>query len=95
MYKRQLLPTVAIYSTFFQRAYDQIIHDVSLMHLNVLFGVDRAGLVPGDGETHQGIYDPAFFSQIGIPVFAPANYAELKYWLPHLVKDMTLSLIHI
>ena len=47
-----LLPTVAIYSTFFQRAYDQIIHDVSLMHLNVLFGVDRAGLVPGDGETH-------------------------------------------
>lgn len=59
------------------------------MHLNVLFGVDRAGLVPGDGETHQGIYDPAFFSQIGIPVFAPANYAELKYWLPHLVKDMT------
>ena len=84
-----LLPTVAIYSTFFQRAYDQIIHDVSLMHLNVLFGVDRAGLVPGDGETHQGIYDPAFFSQIGIPVFAPANYAELKYWLPHLVKDMT------
>ena len=84
-----LLPVVAIYSTFFQRAYDQIIHDVSLMHLNVLFGVDRAGLVPGDGETHQGIYDPAFFSQIGIPVFAPANYAELKYWLPHLVKDMT------
>ena len=66
-----LLPTVAIYSTFFQRAYDQIIHDVSLMHLNVLFGVDRAGLVPGDGETHQGIYDPAFFSQIGIPDIRP------------------------
>ena len=84
-----MLPAVAIYSTFFQRAYDQIIHDVSLMRLNVLFAVDRAGLVPGDGETHQGIYDPAFFSQIGIPVFAPANYAELKYWLPHLVKDMT------
>ena len=84
-----MLPVVAIYSTFFQRAYDQIIHDVSLMRLNVLFAVDRAGLVPGDGETHQGIYDPAFFSQIGIPVFAPANYAELKYWLPHLVKDMT------
>ena len=49
-----LLPVVAIYSTFFQRAYDQMIHDVWLMRLNVLFAVDRAGLVPGDGETHQG-----------------------------------------
>ena len=55
-----LLPVVAIYSTFFQRAYDQIIHDVNLMKLDVLFAVDRAGLVPGDGATHQGIYDTAF-----------------------------------
>ena len=84
-----LLPVVAIYSTFFQRAYDQIIHDVNLMQLDVLFAVDRAGLVPGDGATHQGIYDVAFFSNVNIPIFAPANYAELKYWLPHLVKDMT------
>lgn len=82
-----LLPVVAIYSTFFQRAYDQIIHDVNLMKLNVLFAVDRAGLVPGDGETHQGIYDTAFFSQIGIPVYAPANYEELKYWLRYLVME--------
>lgn len=59
---------VAIYSTFFQRAYDQIIHDVSLMQLDVLFAVDRAGLVPGDGATHQGIYDVAFFSNVNIPV---------------------------
>lgn len=81
-----LLPTVAIYSTFFQRAYDQIIHDVNLMKLDVLFAVDRAGLVPGDGETHQGIYDTAFFSQIGIPVYAPANYEELQYWLRYLVQ---------
>ena len=80
-----LLPVVAIYSTFFQRAYDQIIHDVNLMKLDVLFAVDRAGLVPGDGETHQGIYDTAFFSQIGIPLYAPANYEELKYWLRYLV----------
>ena len=56
-----LLPVVAIYSTFFQRAYDQMIHDVWLMRLNVLFAVDRAGLVPGDGETHQGVYDPRLF----------------------------------
>ena len=80
-----LLPVVAIYSTFFQRAYDQIIHDVNLMKLDVLFAVDRAGLVPGDGATHQGIYDTAFFSQIGIPLYAPANYAELRHWLRVLV----------
>lgn len=82
-----LLPVVAIYSTFFQRAYDQIIHDVNLMKLDVLFAVDRAGLVPGDGETHQGIYDTAFFSQIGIPVYAPANYEELRFWLRYLVQE--------
>ena len=82
-----LLPVVAIYSTFFQRAYDQMIHDVWLMRLNVLFAVDRAGLVPGDGETHQGVYDPGYFSQIGIPTYSPANYAELVYWLDLLVKE--------
>ena len=57
------------------------------MKLDVLFAVDRAGLVPGDGETHQGIYDTAFFSQIGIPVYAPANYEELQYWLRYLVQQ--------
>lgn len=82
-----LLPVAAIYSTFFQRAYDQMIHDVNLMKLDVLFAVDRAGLVPGDGETHQGIYDTGFFSQIGIPIFAPANYDELRYWLTYLVRE--------
>ena len=82
-----LLPVVAIYSTFFQRAYDQIIHDVNLMQLDVLFAVDRAGLVPGDGETHQGIYDTAFFSHVGIPLYAPANYAELEHWLEVLVTS--------
>ena len=84
---QDLLPVVAIYSTFFQRTYDQMIHDVSLMHLNVLFAVDRAGLVPGDGETHQGIYDPGYFSQIGIPTYSPSNYAELRYWLGKLVRE--------
>ena len=82
-----LLPVVAIYSTFFQRAYDQIIHDVSLMQLDVLFAVDRAGLVPGDGATHQGIYDAAFLSQLNIPVYAPSNYEELQYWLHYLLQD--------
>lgn len=82
-----LLPVAAIYSTFFQRAYDQIIHDVALMRLPVLFAVDRAGFVPGDGETHQGIYDAAFFSQVGIPLYAPVNYQELEWWLEYLVKN--------
>lgn len=83
-----MLPVVAIYSTFFQRAYDQMIHDVNLMKLNVVFAVDRAGLVPADGETHQGIYDPGYFSQIGIPTFSPSNYEELEYWLEQLIKTM-------
>ena len=83
-----MLPVVAIYYTFFQRAYDQMIHDVNLMKLNVVFAVDRAGLVPADGETHQGIYDPGYFSQIGIPTFSPSNYAELEYWLEQLIKTM-------
>ena len=84
---RGLLPVLAIYSTFLQRGYDQMIHDVKLMDLDVLFAVDRAGLVPGDGETHQGIYDPAYLSQIGIPVLSPCNYAELHYWLPKLLLE--------
>ena len=57
------------------------------MQLDVLFAVDRAGLVPGDGATHQGIYDVAFFSNVNIPIFAPANYAELRYWLTYLVRE--------
>jgi 1-deoxy-D-xylulose-5-phosphate synthase len=82
-------PVVAIYSTFLQRSYDQIIHDVNLLREDVVFAVDRAGLVPGDGETHQGIYDPAFFSQIGIPCWSPANYAELSWCLKHVLQDVS------
>ncbi len=74
-----MLPVVALYSTFLQRGYDQLIHDVKLLEQNVLIAIDRAGLVPGDGETHQGIYDPAFLSQIGIPTWSPANYSELAF----------------
>lgn len=59
-----MLPVVCIYSTFLQRSYDQIIHDVNLLKENVVFAIDRAGFVPADGETHQGIYDPAFLSQV-------------------------------
>lgn len=85
-----MVPVAAIYSTFLQRAYDQIIHDVGLLKVKVLFAIDRAGLVPADGETHQGVYDPAFLSQIGIPTYSPSNYAELHYWLVKLLgQDFT------
>ena len=81
-----MLPVVCIYSTFLQRSYDQIIHDVNLLKENVVFAIDRAGFVPADGETHQGIYDAAFLSQVGMPIYAPSNYAELNYWL-HVLLD--------
>ena len=80
-----MLPVVAIYSTFLQRAYDQMIHDVNLLQEKVIFAIDRAGLVPADGETHQGVYDPAYLSQMGIPIYSPSNYAELSYWLIKLM----------
>lgn len=82
-----LKPVVALYSTFLQRSFDQIIHDVNLMKLNVLLAIDRAGFVPGDGETHQGIYDPAFLSELGVPTYSPCNYAELACWLKKLMKE--------
>lgn len=83
-----MAPVLAIYSTFLQRGYDQLIHDIMLQNLNVLLAIDRAGLVPGDGETHQGIYDAAYLSQQpGLLVVSPANYAELRHWLQQLVEN--------
>ncbi len=83
---RGMVPVVTIYSTFLQRAYDQLIHDVMLAHARVIFAIDRAGLVPGDGETHQGIYDVAYLSQQqSLFLVSPANYAELRYWLEQVV----------
>ncbi len=85
------VPVVAIYSTFLQRSYDQIIHDAVLGKHNILFAVDRAGLVAGDGETHQGIYDAAFFSQQpDMPIISPANFAQLRYWLDKLLTQYTV-----
>ena len=75
-------PVAAIYSTFLQRAYDQIIHDVCLQNLNVCFAIDRAGLVGEDGETHQGIYDIAFLNNLhGMRIMAPSTREELKAML--------------
>ena len=74
-----LRPVVAIYSSFLQRAYDQIIHDVCLQHLPVIFAVDRAGIVGADGDTHQGIFDLSYLSSIpNMTVMAPKNKWELS-----------------
>ena len=73
-----LIPVVAVYSSFLQRGFDQIIHDVCLQNLHVIFAIDRAGLVGSDGETHQGIFDLSYLSAIpNLRVMAPKNKWEL------------------
>lgn len=82
-----LKPVVAIYSSFLQRAYDQILHDVCIQDLPVIFAIDRAGLVGSDGETHQGIFDLSFLSGIpGMHIMAPKNKWELSDMLKFAVE---------
>ncbi|MBR0081350.1 MAG: 1-deoxy-D-xylulose-5-phosphate synthase [Clostridia bacterium] len=72
-------PVVAVYSSFLQRAYDELLHDVCLQNLPVVIALDRAGLVGEDGETHQGIYDPAYLASMpNLVVYSPATQAELR-----------------
>ncbi len=74
-----MLPIFAVYSTFLQRAYDQIIHDCAMQGLKIVFAVDRAGFVGDDGESHHGLFDAAFLNSIpDITVYAPSTFAELK-----------------
>ena len=73
-----MIPVVAVYSSFLQRAYDQILHDVCMQNLHVIFAIDRSGLVGDEGETHQGIFDTAFLSHIpNLVIMAPKNRYEL------------------
>ena len=83
-----MCPVVAMYSTFLQRCADQLIHDVALSRQKVIFAIDRAGLVGADGETHQGLYDLALWRNAGIPVLAPACYAELKQAFAMAIYEM-------
>ena len=77
-----MIPVVAVYSSFLQRAFDQIVHDVCIQNLPVLFAVDRAGLVGSDGETHQGIFDYSYLTSIpNMSVAAPKNLWELRAML--------------
>ena len=82
-----MVPVVAIYSSFLQRAYDQILHDVCIQNLPVVFAIDRAGLVGSDGETHQGIFDLSFLSSIpNMHIMAPKNKWELSDMLKFAVS---------
>lgn len=79
MAKQGLIPVFAVYSTFLQRGYDMLFHDVALQKLHVVLGVDRAGLVGADGETHHGCLDISFLTGIpGFTVLCPSNFAELR-----------------
>ena len=88
--KAGMIPVVAIYSTFLQRAYDMIIQDVAMLHLHVIFAVDRAGLVGEDGETHHGVFDVGFLRQIpGLTILCPGCRSELKEMLIWAVRKCT------
>ena len=90
MAKQGLIPVVAIYSTFLQRAYDMIFQDVTMLKLHVVFAVDRAGLVGEDGETHHGVFDVGFLRQApGMTVLCPVCCQELKDMLRWAVEEQT------
>lgn len=79
MAKQGALPVFAVYSSFLQRGYDMLIHDVSLQRLHVVFCVDRAGVVGSDGETHHGIFDVAYLTSVPhMSIFCPASFSELE-----------------
>ena len=88
--KQGMIPVVALYSTFLQRAYDMILQDVCMLNLHVVFAVDRAGLVGEDGETHHGIYDVGFLRHApGLTLLAPSSCAELKEMLRWAVDEQS------
>ena len=89
MAKQGLVPVVAVYSSFLQRAYDMLIHDISLLGLHTVFCVDRAGLVGSDGETHHGVFDVSFLSSVpGMTVLCPSSFAELETMLDYAVNKL-------
>ncbi len=84
--KQGAIPVFAVYASFLQRGYDMLIHDVALQGLHAVFGVDRAGIVGGDGETHHGIFDVCYLRSVpGMQILCPASYAELEAMLEEAV----------
>ena len=87
-------PVVALYSTFSQRVFDQVLHDCALQKLPVVLALDRCGVIPGDGVTHQGLFDVGLFSPIpGITVYAPESYAELTDCLKNSLTGTGVSIV--
>lgn len=92
MAKQGMVPVFAVYSSFLQRGYDMLIHDVALQNLHVVFCVDRAGLVGSDGETHHGVFDVSYLSSVpNMTVLCPASYAELETMLRAAIYDINGS----
>ena len=90
MAKQGSVPVFAVYSTFLQRSYDMLIHDVALLGLHVVFAVDRAGLVGEDGETHHGVFDTAFLDTIpGMTVLCPSSFSELRSMLHRAIYEIS------
>ena len=84
-----VLPVFAVYSTFLQRSYDQILNDTSIIGNHIVLAIDRAGIVPDDGETHQGIFDVPFLTTIPhVTIYAPFNFAELEINLKQALYDV-------
>lgn len=84
----KMLPVFAVYSTFLQRGYDQIIHDCAIENTHIVLAIDRAGLVGEDGETHQGIFDVPMLSGIpNVTIFSPASHEELRRCLKRAIYD--------
>ncbi len=79
MAKQGIVPVFAVYSTFLQRSFDMLLHDVGILNQHVIFAVDRAGIVGADGETHHGIFDVSYLRNVpGMRIYAPASFAELR-----------------
>ena len=89
MAQQGMVPVFAVYSSFLQRGYDMLLHDVALNHLHVVLGVDRGGLVGADGETHHGCFDSMYLSQVpGMTVLCPASFAELRRMLRRAGEEL-------
>ncbi len=89
MAKQRMVPVAAIYSTFLQRAYDMLIHDVAIQGLHVVLCIDRAGLSGEDGETHHGVFDVAYLSSVpGMKIYCPASFEELRAMLRYAVEKV-------
>lgn len=86
--KAGMIPCFAVYSTFLQRGYDQLLHDVALQHLHAVFCLDRSGPVGADGETHQGVFDISYLSHLpGFTILSPSNDKDFKAMMTYAFDE--------